>query len=91
MRWTRCCGGCACQLADGREHYPPMPKQDADIFEVVISQMRECRNTNPVLGKTLRILGHTELIEPLRNLLHCGALSDAPCDAQVEDYPNQRL
>jgi hypothetical protein len=37
----RCCGGCACQLADGREHYPPMPKQDTDIFEVVISQMRE--------------------------------------------------
>jgi hypothetical protein len=32
-----------------------MPKQDADIFEVVISQMRECRNTNPVLGKALRM------------------------------------
>ena len=27
-----------------------MPKQDADIFEVVISQIRECANTNPVLG-----------------------------------------
>jgi hypothetical protein len=47
-----------------------MPKQDADIFEVVISQMRECRNTNPVLGKALRILGHAEPFEPVRNLLH---------------------
>ena len=46
-----------------------MPKQDADIFEVVISQMRECRNTNPVLGKALRILGHAELFEPVRYLL----------------------
>jgi hypothetical protein len=56
-----CCGGRACQLADGSEHYPPMPKQDADIFEILISQMGECRNINPVLGKTLGILGHAEL------------------------------
>ena len=35
----RCCGGCACQLANGREHFPPMPEQDADIFEVLIGQM----------------------------------------------------
>ena len=26
-----------------------------------------------VLGKTLRILGHAELFEPTRKLLHCGA------------------
>ena len=73
----RCCGGRACQLADGREHYPPMPKQDADIFEVVISQMRECRNTNPVLGKALGVLGHAELFQPVRYLLgRCRAHDD---------------
>jgi hypothetical protein len=27
-----------------------------------------------------------ELIEPLRNLVHCVALSRAPCDAPVGDY-----
>ena len=34
--------------------------------------MREYRNINPVLSKTLRVLGHTELFEPVRNLLHRG-------------------
>ena len=68
-----------------------MPKQDADIFEVVISQMRECRNTNPVLGKALRILGHAELFEPVRNFLHCGAPSHAPCDAAGRRYPIEGL
>jgi hypothetical protein len=36
-------------------------------------------------------LGHAELIEPLSNLSHCGALSRAPCDAPVGDYPTRRL
>jgi hypothetical protein len=48
-----------------------MPKQDADIFEVLIRQMRERRNINPVLGKALGVLGHAELFEPVGNLLHC--------------------
>ena len=49
-----------------------MPEQDADIFEVLISQMRECRNINPVLGKPLSVLGHAECFEPVSNLLHRG-------------------
>jgi len=32
--------------------------------------------------------GDAELIEPLRNLLHCGALSRASCDASVGACPN---
>ena len=32
--------------------------------------MTECRETNPVFGKTLGVLGHAELFEPVRNLLH---------------------
>ena len=35
-----------------------MPKQDADIFEVLISQMRECRNINPVLRRDDRPRPH---------------------------------
>jgi len=53
----------------GAAHYPPTPKQDADIFEVLISQMGERRNINPVFSKTLGILGHAELFEPVSNLL----------------------
>ncbi len=73
--WTarlRRCEGCACELADGREHYPPMPEQDAKIFEVLIGQMRECRKINVVFGKALCVLGHAERFEPVRNLLHRG-------------------
>ena len=47
-----------------------MPKQDADIFEVLISEVGERLNFDPVLGKALRILGHAEFFEPIRNLLH---------------------
>ena len=69
------CGGRACQLADGREQYPPMPKQDANIFEILISQMGERRDIYSVLGKASRVLGHAELFEPVRNLLHRGPAS----------------
>ena len=74
----------ACQLADGREHYPPMPKQDADFFEVLISQMGKCRDINPVLGKALSVLGHAELIEPVRNLLHRQFHADLPATTKAE-------
>jgi hypothetical protein len=47
-----------------------MPKQDADIFEVLISEMGERLNFDPVLSKTLGVLGHAELFEPVGNLLH---------------------
>ena len=59
--------------------------------QVLIGQMAKRSDTDFVFSKALRILGHSELFEPLRNLLHCGAFSDAPCDAPVEDYPNQML
>jgi hypothetical protein len=68
----KCCRGFAFQLADGSDYYPPMPKQDADIFEVLISQMGESRNINPVLSKAFGVLGHAELFEPVRNMLHGG-------------------
>jgi hypothetical protein len=74
MRWTQVLRGCACQLADGREHYPPMPKQDADFFEVVISQMRECRNTtrsrqSAPRTRTCRVFRATPQFAALRGVL----------------------
>jgi hypothetical protein len=44
-----------------------MPKQDPDIFEVLISQMWERRDINPILGKATGVLGHSEFFEPIRN------------------------
>ena len=46
-----------------------MPEQDTDVFQVLVGQMRERRDINPVLSRALRVLGHAELFEPVRNLL----------------------
>jgi hypothetical protein len=35
--------------------------------------MAKYRDIDPVLGKGLGVLGHAELFEPVRNLLHRGA------------------
>jgi hypothetical protein len=57
------------KFSDRREHLPPMPEQDADLLKVLVSQVAEDRDVDPILGKTLGVLGHTELFEPIRNLL----------------------
>jgi hypothetical protein len=66
--------GRAPKLLDRREHYAPMPEQHADVLKVLIGQMAKCCETNPVFSKTLRVLGHAELFEPVGNLLHRGPL-----------------
>jgi hypothetical protein len=38
----------------------------------LIGQMGKCRDIDPVIGKTLRVLGHAERLKPVRNLLHRG-------------------
>jgi hypothetical protein len=65
-----------------------MAEQDADLLKVLVGQVSKDGDIDSILGKALGVLGHAELFEPLRNLLHCGALSRAPCDAPVEHYPN---
>src|SRR6516162_4037832 len=47
-----------------------MAEKDAHVLEVLICQMGQCRDINPVLSKTLRVLGHAEPFEPVSNLLH---------------------
>ena len=50
----RCRRGSTRKLADGGEQYPPMPKQDTNILEVLISQVGQCCDADTVLGKTIR-------------------------------------
>jgi len=47
-------------------------RRNANLFEVLISQVAENGEINMVLGKALNVLLHTELFEPVRNLLHRG-------------------
>jgi hypothetical protein len=49
-----------------------MPKRDAKLFEILIGQIAKDGGVDIVLGKALRVLGHAELLKPVRNLLHRG-------------------
>ena len=49
-----------------------MPERDTDLFQISIRQIGEHREINVVLGKALSVLPDTELLEPVRNLLHRG-------------------
>src|SRR6516164_1548215 len=67
-----CRPGSAGKLTDRREYLSPMPKGDADVFEILIGQIAKYRDINTVLGKGPRVLGHAEFFEPVSNLLHRG-------------------
>ena len=47
-----------------------MPKEDADVLEVLIGEMAKCRGVDPILGKPLGVLPETELLKPVGNMLH---------------------
>src|SRR5262249_24422866 len=55
-----------------RENFAPMPERDPDLFQIGIRQIGEHREISVVLGKALSVLPDTELLEPVRNLLHRG-------------------
>ena len=60
------------------------PSRDAEVFQILIRQIGKDAEVNPVLVKTLRVLGQAELFEPIRNLLHTAprVLSLAPTTAR---------
>ena len=43
---------------------------NANLFEVLISQISQNDKADVILGKTLSVLPETELLKPVRNLLH---------------------
>ena len=47
-----------------------MAERDTDFFEVMVGQIAQNAWINVVLGKALRVLPKSKLLEPLRNLLH---------------------
>jgi hypothetical protein len=42
-------------------------------FEVLIRQVGECRNADPIFSKAFCILPETELLKPVSDLLHHGS------------------
>ena len=59
---------------------------NADLFEVLISQIGKDGKINIVVGKTLRVLGHAELFEPVRDLLHRRLRADLPNSSEPRAY-----
>jgi hypothetical protein len=49
-----------------------MSERDAYVLEILIGQIPKGTNVNIVFGEALGVLGHAELFEPIRNLLHGG-------------------
>jgi hypothetical protein len=49
-----------------------VPGRNTEVFEMLIGQVGENGHINVVLGKPRPVLGHSELVEPVRNLLHRG-------------------
>ena len=63
--------GRAGKVADGREHYPPMTEQHADVLKVLIGQMAKGCETNPVFSQTLGVLGQAELSQSPASAASC--------------------
>ena len=45
-------------------------RSDTEVFQVLVCQIAEDREIDIVISKALSILAETELLKPIRNLLH---------------------
>ena len=61
------------ELRNRTKDFQPVAECDAEVFKMLIGQVGENREINAVFSKALRVLGHAELFEPVRDFLHCGA------------------
>ena len=62
----------AVDIGNRAQHFAAIAEDDAKLFQVLIGQFAKDREINAVFSKTLGVLGHAELFEPVGNLLHRG-------------------
>ena len=72
--------GCSSAPDQGARMTPMTERRDANLFKVLIAQIRQNIKGNVILGKALRVLPETRLLKPVRNLLHRGPL-------RIQRYP----
>jgi hypothetical protein len=58
------------KLGDRTQHFATITKDNAEILEILIYQVREDGEIDTVFSKALRILGHAKLFEPLSETVH---------------------
>ena len=81
----RRCRGRIAKFGNRAQHFAPIAENYADLLQVLIGQVGKDGEVNAVFSKPLGILGHPELFEPVRNLLHHGpASSDVPGPRRTE-------
>ena len=68
-------GAAPASSAIARNIFRRCPSENTKLFEVLIGQVAKDGDINVVLGKALRVLGHAERFEPVRNLRHRGPSS----------------
>jgi hypothetical protein len=85
-RRCRCGNRSAAEIADRAQHFQPVPERDAEVLEVLIGQVGENGNIDPILNKAVGVLGHAERFEPIRNLLHS---DQRPWSAELSFRPSQ--
>src|SRR5262249_22945324 len=61
---------CLIELDDCTLHFATMAEKDIEPIEVLVLQIGQDVNIDPILDKTLRVLPKPKLFEPVRNLLH---------------------
>ena len=61
-----------------------MAEQNAYVFKILIGQISERCNAYTIVGKALRVLGHAELLKPVRDLLHRRPRADLPATTRAE-------
>jgi hypothetical protein len=59
----------------------------AEVFQVLIGQLAEDCEINVVFDKARRVLGHAELFEPVRNLLHRRPRAVLPVTGGAKSLP----
>jgi hypothetical protein len=67
LRFRRCC-----QVGDRAQHLAAVANHDAELLEVLIRQVRENAQLDPILDKQLRILAQAKVLQPIHKLLHTG-------------------
>jgi hypothetical protein len=75
LRGLRRCRNGTDKLCNRTQHLPTITEDDTEIFQVLIGQVAKDGEIYAILSKTLRVLGHAEFCEPVRNLRRCAHIS----------------
>jgi len=75
LRCRNCCPRCAVQRGDRAQEFAAVAqRRNADLFQVLISEIGQDREIDIILGETRRVFAKAETVKPLFDSLHCTSL-----------------